>query len=196
MNKALRTIRTMLVCLLAVALTGFAAFAEEASAPVAAVSGLLLVGDLPKDAEVVEDTGDAEGNYREALLTGDGAIWILTARQAVGGDYPMEMAAADLIQKYFELEAAPELAVVEANPVAAYPTERVRFETGENEDSSVHDVVLIRTDAYFFIFEARTSVDIYEGYTDGYEAGDAASLIDGWVESLDLFDAGDAASGA
>ncbi len=188
MKRAVSTFGMALVVFLAVAMTG-AALAEAVPAPDAAVSGLVLVGDLPKDAILEENTVDAAGNYREVLLTTDGAIFILTARQAVGGDYPMEMPVEDFIRAYFALNSAPALEAVEAEPVAAYPTQRVRFETGENEDSAVHDVVLIRTDAWYFVFEARTGVDIYGGYSDGYAEGDVADLVDGWVESLDLFDA-------
>jgi hypothetical protein len=96
----------------------------------------------------------------------------------------MEMPVEDLIRAYLALNSAPALEAVEAEPVAAYPTQRVRFETGENEDSAVHDVVLIRTDAWYFVFEARIGVDIYGGYSDGYAEGDVAD----WgrmVESLD-----------
>ncbi len=150
---------------------------------------LVLVGALPKDAELIDDYADDEGNYRQLLLTSDGAITIATIRQVVGAEYPMEMALEDFLAQYLELGSdMPALEPVEAEPVAAYPTERARFIYGENEDTTLVDFTLIRTDSFFFGLMAYTSLDIYEGMIDGYEPGDVPETIDIWVSSLDLFD--------
>jgi hypothetical protein len=187
MNKVLRI--ALMVCLVAGALSAGAALAQ------APITGLVLVGDLPKDAEIVEDKSDADGNYLQVLVTSDGAFSLATIRQRVSGEYPMEMPVADLLSKVFECEDLPKLEAVEVEPIAAYPTERVRFEMGKNEDASVEDVVVIRTDEYYFVFLAHTSLDNYAGMTDGYGEGDAARMIDIWVESLNLFDPAETTGG-
>ena len=160
-----------------------------------AINGLVLVGDLPKDAELADEKSDDEGNYYQELATSDGAFIIATFRQKVNDDYPMEMPLPDFLQKALALEEVPEMEAVPVEPVAAYPADRVRFQLGENEDTSIEDVVVIRTDEYYFIFLAHTSADIYYGYTDGFEEDDAAQIIDAWVESLDLFDSGETTGG-
>ena len=195
MNKVLRPGNVWLVCLLVCVLSMGCALAEGASAAEAAITGFVLVGDLPKDAEMAEDYSDAEGNYRQVLIRRDGAITIVTLRQKVDDKYPMEMPIEEFLQKYLELEQMPAMETVEVEPVAAYPTERVRFQVGENEDTSIEDVVLIRTNEYYFAFIVHTSADTYYGFSDGYEEGDAAQIVDIWAESLDLFDPGEAMGG-
>ena len=150
--------------------------------------GLVLVADLPRDAEMVEDVTDDDGYYRQVLTVGEGAIGVTMARQGINDAYPMNMPAEDFLKQCLGLDELNGLEAIPVEPVAAYPTERLRFEAGENEDSSVVDAVLIRTDAYYFLFVAHTNADIYAGMVDGYDEGDVPALIDGWVESLGIFD--------
>jgi hypothetical protein len=193
MNRMLRFGKVWLACLLAGALSVGLALAESASA--APVAEIVLVGTFPRDAQLVIDESDAEGNYYQALMSSDGAFILSTLRQRISDVYPLEMPVADFLQRYFDLERAPALEAVPTEPVAAYPTERVRFESGENEDSPVEDVVVIRTDEYYFAFIAHTSADIYYGYSQDYAEGDAAQMFDIWAESLDLFDSSETTGG-
>ena len=119
-------------------------------------------------------------------MTFEGAIKLVTLRQKADETHPLEMPIKDFLSAYFEDIREDEL--LEASPVAAYPTERIRFITGSEEDTSVIDAVMIRTDEFYFAFWADTQIDIYYGYRDQFQEGEVPELIDQWVESLDLFD--------
>ncbi len=68
MKRAASTFGMALVIFLAPPLTG-AALAEAVPAPDAAVSGLVLVGDLPKDANPRENTSTRRALPRGVLTT-------------------------------------------------------------------------------------------------------------------------------
>ncbi len=181
MNKPVRAILSL--CLALFLCVAFLAPAYAQSLP---ITGLVLVGNLPLEAEIIQNSSDGQGNYLEELMAFEGAIKLVTLRQEVNETHPLEMPIKDFLSAYFEDIREDEL--LEAGPVAAYPTERIRFTTGSEEDTAVIDAVMIRTDGFYFAFWADTQIDIYYGYRDQFQEGEVPELIDQWVESLDLFD--------
>jgi hypothetical protein len=173
--------RVGLMIALAFALTISAALGES-------IEGLVLVGDLPRDAELIENSTDAEGNYREVLLTADGWASLTLLRQKRSEGREEEVRAADFLSQYYA--DMQEVEPVDVQPIAAYPTERIRFTSGQEEDQAVVEAVIIHTDDFVFAFCAEIDADAYYGYVDGYEEGDWPESVELWIESLDLFDAG------
>lgn len=173
-------IQAGLIIVLVFALTVSAALAES-------ITGLVLVGDLPKDAVLTENTTDADGGYREVLTTEDGYASLTMMRQKADEGREEAIQTLDFLSGHYPGMHSAEMVAVE--PVAAYPTDRVRFIMGENEDQRVVDAVVIYTDAYIFAFSADIDADAYYGFAEGYEEGDWPQSVDLWVESLDLFDA-------
>jgi ribosomal protein S18 acetylase RimI-like enzyme len=181
-----KTTRAMLfMCLALLLLTAFSAHAQPMP-----ITGPVLVGSLPLEAEITRDFSDEQGNYLQELLVFDGAMRLTTLRQNIDGAHPIEMPMRDFLSEHFSDMRDEE--PLDTEPVAAYPTERLRFTTGANEDTTVIDAVLIRTDAYYFAFWASAQIDMYYGYCDPFDEGEIPEMIDLWIESLNLFDAGDA----
>ena len=181
MKKTIRAILSLCFALLLCITFLVPAYAQEMP-----ITGLVLVGNLPREADIILNRSDEQGNYVEELMTFEGAIKLVTLRQKVDETHPLEMPINDFLSDYFEDMREDEL--LEANPIAAYPSERIHFTTGSEEDTAVIDAVLIRTDEFYFAFWADTQTDIYSGYRDQFEEGEVPELIDQWVESLDLFD--------
>jgi hypothetical protein len=159
------------------------------TAQAAPITGLVLVGDLPLKAELVTNTADEQGNYMQELMAYEGAVSLVTLRQKIDEGHPIEMTIEGFLSEYFFDIRDAEL--LETDPVAAYPAERIRFVTGAEEDTAVIDAVIIRTDEFFFAFWADIQIDIYYGYRDAFAEGEVPELIDMWIESLDLFDSGE-----
>lgn len=186
MGKATHAILSLciatILCIISIPL----AFAEQ---PL--ITDLVLVGQLPLEAEIIRDEVDDQGNYLQELMVLDGCVSLVTMRQRVDEAHPFEMPFEDLLAEHFADIREAEL--LEVSPVAAYPTERIRFETNAEEDTAVIDAVLVRTDEFFFAFWADSHADTYHGYFDAFEEGEIPEMIDFWVESLDLFDTTDTA---
>ena len=159
-----------------------------APAPEALITGPVLVGNLPREALIVTDTADGQGSYLQELLVFDGAISLVTLRQKIDEGHPVEMPTEDFLSGYF-LDMR-DVESLETGPVASYPAEWIRFVTGAEEDTAVVDAVLIRADEFYFAFWAITQIDIYYGYHDAFAEGEVPELVDMWIGTLDLFDAG------
>ena len=76
----------------------------------------------------------------------------------------------------------------QAQPVSGHEARRARFETGENEDTRLVDALVFETDEYCFAFAASVAIDDYYGLSGRYEEGEMAGLIQGWMDSLELFE--------
>ena len=169
-------------------LDGLSIEENAAPAPEALITGPVLVGTLPREAVIVTDTADGQGSYLQELLVFDGAVSLVTLRQKIDEGHPVEMPTEDFLSDYFH--DMRDVESLETGPVAGYPAERIRFVTGAEEDTAVVDAVLIRADEYYFAFWADTQIDIYYGYHDAFAEGEVPELVDMWIGSLDLFDAG------
>ena len=181
MEKTIRAILSLCFALLLCATSLVPTYAQEAP-----VAGLVLVVNLPREADIILNNSDEQGNYLVELMAFEGAINLVTLRQRADETHPLKMSIKDFLADYFEDIREDEL--LEVNPVAAYPSERIRFTTGSEEDTAIIDAVLIRTDEFYFAFWADTQIDIYSGYRDQFEEGEVPELIDQWVATLDLFD--------
>jgi len=137
------------------------------------VIGLVLIGDLPKDAALVGLDEGADG-YTERLLTSDGLAAITLTRRAGGAT--LKALLSELYPDAAGIEEA------EQPPIASYPARRVNFTLGENEDARAGALVAFSTDTDTFAFAADAQLDAYEGDED-YKG-----MFDSWIGSLDLFD--------
>lgn len=169
--------------------------------------GPVLVGNLPKDAELTAMNTDEAGNYTEILSVDGGLITITLARRVtvpkdtapedtapVSGDTqlplvtprPIEILLAEF---YPDITAADFTSVLEPVTTAAVPAaKRVQFSWGQNEDSSVVDATALYTENYDYLFIAKANMDAYYGFYSEYQEGDIQELFDMWTESLDLFE--------
>ena len=183
-----RCLAAFILCLAIPVLDGLSIEEKAALAPEALITGPVLVGNLPREAEIVTDTADGQGGYLQELLVFDGAVSLVTLRQKIDEAHPGEMPTEDFLSGYFN--DMREVELLETDPVASCPAERMRFITGAEEDTAVVDAVLIRADEFYFAFWADTQIDIYNGYHDAFAEGEVPELVDIWIESLDLFEAG------
>lgn len=150
------------------------------------LTGPVLVGNLPRQAELVENTLDGAGGYREVLKAEEGAVTLTLLRRAKNPDEPEDWTVERAMQAdYPDLR---NLQTLQAQPVSGHEARRARFETGENEDTRLVDALVFETDEYCFAFAASVAIDDYYGLAGRYEEGEMAGLIQGWMDSLELFD--------
>ncbi len=135
---------------------------------------VLVIGSAPKDAQLISDIENADGTYKQELLTEDGLISIITQSLPAKPE-------ADILARIHELYPDSRDVMIQDNDmsVAHCPTERASFITGYHEDTRTNEVVLIKTDQYDFMFIASIPIDSYDEYAD---------LIEVWIKSLDIFD--------
>ena len=137
---------------------------------------VVLTGNFGKDAELVSQYAEDDGDYSEILLV-DSGVLIVTGREEIepGENDSLE---AVLETVYPDADDVTELAM---EPVAGYPARRVRVTQGGDEDASLVDYVYIATEDRIYYAEITVPADWWEDY---------AELVDIWVESIDLFDDG------
>lgn len=137
---------------------------------------VVLVGSFGANAEMLSYTEGEQGGYSESLLVDDGVL-ITTGREAreEGRNDTIDAALASGYSDAYDI------LIVDMQPIAGYPAERVRFYQGSNEDTHIVDYVYIPTDDWVFFAEISVPADW---------RGDYAELVDVWVDSIDLFDDG------
>lgn len=162
--------RWMLAMILALCMAAVGAMAEETDAlPV-------LTSALFQNAEFL-DQAESGRNYLEHLTYDDGMIYVTLVREAApidGTERTIADMAVDYVGEIYDAEPR------DIDPIASYPAERIFAVMGANEDTSVVEAVLIRTDEMNYFFAAQVGMDFYD---------DEAQLIDELIGSLDLFDA-------
>jgi hypothetical protein len=164
-------ILTILLMALAVSMP---ALADEAR-PVA--TRPLLTADLPRDVALEYADKDERGYY-ELLDTADGMARIVMLRRAGS------VALNDLLAEAYP--EAKDIRKAEQAPVASYPAARATFEMGANEDSRKGVIVAFSTDTDSFGFIVQSPLDFFEEQSPQFEV---------WIDSLDVFDGADPASG-
>ncbi len=102
-----------------------------------------------------------------------------------GCDYGMvgEVSLTELM----ELREQCELRNVESIPcdnIGSYPAQRIRFECGSNEDTTVVDATAIWAKARTFVYIVSVKADTWYGYTKGYEEGAVEDMVNQWVSEL------------
>lgn len=151
------------------------------------LTGPVLTGNLPRQAQLIENTLDGEGGYRERLSAEEGNVTLLLLRRAKSRENPEEWTVERALQEdYPDLRG---LKTVEGQTVSGYAARRARFETGQNEDARLVDALVFETEEYGFAFAVDVPIDFYYGLGGGYEKGELDGLIQDWMDSLALFEA-------
>ena len=137
---------------------------------------IVLVGSFGQDAEMLSYGEMEDGAYSQALLV-DGGVLITTGRDvlAPGVNDTLDAAIASAYPDAYDI------LIMDMDPVAGYPAERIRFYQGDNEDTHIVDYVYVPTDAWVFYAEISVPMEWRDDYED---------LVDAWVASIDLFDDG------
>lgn len=151
------------------------------------LTGPVLTGNLPRQAQLIENTLDGEGGYRERLSVEEGNM-ILTLLRRVKPQVETEEWTVEraMQEDYPDLRG---LKAVEGQTVSGCETRRARFETGQNGETRLVDALVFETDEYCFAFAADAPIDFYYGLAGGYEEGELSGLIQDWMDSLALFEA-------
>jgi hypothetical protein len=135
----------------------------------AAPTGLVLTADIPEDAEIIGVGMTENGDYTQRyLVSGTAEVTMLRRAEA--------LSAQDLL-----MELYPDAQVAfeeEAAPVASYPTARLNFTDGENEDARFGSLILISTDTATFAFIATAPLDQWDG--------DYSETVQIWIDSLGI----------
>ncbi len=132
------------------------------------------------------ETEEYDEGFSETYMTDDGLILVevLTLEAAKYGMVG-EGSFAERMELRFEGGIA-NVEEVECEPVCAYPTQRIRFEAGANEDSSIVDATAIWTDAKTFVYIVTTSADAWYGYMDIYPEGAVQAMVDEWIGEIQI----------
>ena len=149
------------------------------SAPVAsgALSGkqdLMLVSSIAfKGAEMLENTQNEDGTYKERLLV-DGLVTIGYERLL-----PAQAGEAGVKAAIEELETNPQGLQIAADDDLtdniSYSVWKAEYTVGSNEDTQSCIDYYIQTDDWDFRFHVAIPIDHYEEYEDA---------VDGWADAL------------
>lgn len=199
-NRNLRTALALLLCLLVLAgctakpIPVIEPTAEPTASPTVTASadipspsptvappieGLLLVTSLLVDSvEKISTETRADGTYYEQVLV-DALVSVVFERVTrVESD---EQAVTKQIASLNNV-AITDVSIEQDTKVSSqlsYPTWRISYITGENEDTRQNVDLYIQTDGWDFRFHTSTPIDAYEDYKESIET---------WIESLDLTD--------
>ena len=162
---------------------------EEPEKETAGVNTLVLAGTMYTDMENLRNDNNDDGTYYYEDLTEDGVTVITNmcapSLQTEDQD-PEEYAKA-----FITAEVDPDAVIEEVkddetlSAKFTYPTYRISWTSGSNEDTRQALGVVVLTDNYTFYHGFSCSIDEYD---------DNASFYDGELDLLDLIDSGEPVS--
>ena len=141
------------------------AFAEENE-----FSGKILVGTLPKDAQLTRNDESTDGYIEEMTYDGVATIALCCFSTTHARDAYLDGYNPD-----------DEQILDDGSVVCGVQADHRTFTSGENEDRNVVNAYSFEADAHVYLFLVSVDSDAYEA--DGYP-----ELIQTWLDSLELAD--------
>lgn len=161
--------KKLIAIMMTLALLCVCAYAETGDA----FTGRILTGTLPKEAELTRSEENAEG-YIEELAYGDYTTIALACFGTTHGR-----------DAYMDGYMPEDLIVCDDMPViCGEESTHWLFTTGENGDRVVN-AYSFTADEHVYLFLVAVDTPAYDGCLDGDDT-DYMSLIEGWIESLQL----------
>lgn len=151
----------------------------QAAAPSLA-GPVLVVPVLKADLETISNDIRQDGTYREESLFQ--SMVSIVCERCTSVEFS-EDAIVEQIVNLTEVDLS-EVTIEQDTPTSnrlSFPAWRLTYTTGANEDTRKNVDIYIQTDGWDYRFHTSTPIDAFADYSD---------FIEAWIESLELFDAG------